>query len=155
MQRPIEFSQPYCPTNFCKGTCIFLCAHVTMTRTLLLAGGKKTSTLQSHWYNPRQGTSAWIRARSKWRHFKLTGPRPAWLPFKEFRSMQTLGIYKGPDVLLPRRNQLRILSREFTCGRDKPRHCKRLDSRNFRCFYTRNVRDKKPKSQLRDSLVSR
>lgn len=82
---------------------------------------KKTSMLQSRWHNPRQGTSAWIRACSKWRHFKLTGPRPAWLPFKEFRSMQTLGIYKGPDVLLPRRNQLRIPLGEFTCGRDKPR----------------------------------
>lgn len=41
--------------------------------------------------------------------------------------MQMLGIYKGPDVLLPRRNQLRISSREFTCDRDKPRYV-RLDS---------------------------
>lgn len=38
--------------------------------------------------------------------------------------MQTLGVYKGPDVLPPRRNQLRIPSREFTCDRNKPRRRK-------------------------------
>jgi len=38
--------------------------------------------------------------------------------------MQTLGIYKGPDVLPSRRNQLRIPSGELTCDRDKLCRCK-------------------------------
>lgn len=120
MRHPIKFLQPW-PVNFLKGTCVLFVSHVTTTRMLLLAGERK---------QVRYNHIGIIQGKEHLRGFVparngdiLSSPRPAWLPFKEFRSMQTLGIYKGPDVLLPRRNQLRIPSGEFTCGRDKPR-CK-------------------------------
>lgn len=116
-----------------------------MTRTLLLSEEKrKPSTLQTDWHNPgKEHLRGFVPARNG-DVLSSRGLGPAWLPFKEFRSMQTLGIYKGPDVLPPRRNQLRISSREFTCDRDKPRYV-RLGSRNFRFFfffYTKNIRER-------------